>query len=99
MDDNRFSSRLVRVGGSYWGVYLRSSNSSAGTRPNIVRWFEIDAAALGSSPFQPLMQQGTIALGMPGSDDQDLHYPSIAVNEFGNVVIGFSASGPGSNMQ
>ena len=94
VDNDRISSRLVRVNGSYWGVYLRRSNSIGGARPNILRWFEIDAAALALNPAQALKQEGTIGLGTPGVDDQDPHYPSIAVNDHGDVVIGFSGSGP-----
>lgn len=78
VDEDRFSSKLVRVNGDYWGVQTRRSGSD-----DVLRWFRIDAATMTRE------QEGIISLG-----GQDLYYPSIAVNEDGRVVIGFTASGP-----
>ena len=80
-DNDRFSSRVVRIGGSYWGVFTRKVSSD-----NVIRWFEIAADTLD------VRQDGLITI--PG---QDLYFPSIAVNDDGDAVIGFSASGPGTD--
>ena len=78
VDDERFSSRLVRIGGSYWGVYPRKLGSD-----DVLRWFEINAST------GTMEQAGTISIA-----GQDTFYPAISVNADGTVVIGFSASGP-----
>jgi len=83
IDNNRISSRLVRINGSYWGVYPRRTDDPITTRPTFVRWFEIDASTMA------LKQEGTITLA-----DQDFSYPSIAVSAAGDVTVGFTACGP-----
>jgi hypothetical protein len=64
--------------GDLWGV--QSVNSGG---RSALRWFDIDAAT------NTLRQSGLIA-----SPTLAFYYGSIAVNDFGHVVIGFSGSGP-----
>ncbi|NEP31748.1 hypothetical protein [Moorena sp. SIO3B2] len=77
--NNRFSSNLVLINGSIWGVQsVENFGRSA------LRWFEIDEAT------NQLLQEGLIA-----SPELSFYYGSIAVNEYNDVVIGFSGSGSG----
>jgi hypothetical protein len=76
---NRFSANIILQNGSYWGV--QSVRSRAGRAA--LRWLEIDATTLD------LRQAGLIA-----NRNLDFYYGSIAVNPAGEVVIGFSGSGP-----
>jgi len=75
----RFSSSVKQVGNSLWGV---GSGDNSGR--SAIRWYEIDATTSAK------LQEGTI-----DEPNSDFYAPSIAVNELGNVVIGFSASGLG----
>jgi len=75
--DNRLSSSVVMRNGELWGV--QSVNSGG---RSALRWFDIDAAT------NTLRQSGLIA-----SPTLAFYYGSIAVNDFGDVVIGFSGSG------
>ncbi|MBE9030395.1 hypothetical protein IQ266_11695 [filamentous cyanobacterium LEGE 11480] len=77
--DPRFSSPIVRVGDSIWGVHTIADPS--GNRA-VLRWYEIDAVT------SQVKQQGEI-----GDSQNDYFYPSIALNSAGNVVIGFNRSG------
>lgn len=81
---DRIASRLVRVNGSYWGVYPRTSDIPGETDRNVARWFEVDATTMA------IEQVGEVS----APSEMDITYPSIAVNEDGDVVIGFTASGP-----
>ncbi|MEE9211792.1 MAG: dockerin type I domain-containing protein [Phycisphaeraceae bacterium] len=74
--DDRFSSALVLQEGSYWGVQAGNSGGRSA-----VRWFEINASD------NQLLQEGLIS-----DSDLDLLYPSIAVNEFGDMVVGFTGT-------
>jgi len=76
--DTRLSSSVVMRNGELWGV--QSVNSGG---RSALRWFDINAAT------NTLRQSGLIA-----SPTLAFYYGSIAVNDFGNVVIGFSGSGP-----
>jgi PEP-CTERM motif len=76
--DTRLSSSVVMRNGDLWGV--QSVNSGG---RSALRWFDIDAAT------NTLRQSGLIA-----SPTLAFYYGSIAVNDFGHVVIGFSGSGP-----
>jgi hypothetical protein len=75
---NRFSSYPVIVNGKIWGVH---SFDSGGLSRSVV--YRIDAAT------NMLEYEGAIPIS-----DTDLwtYYPSIAVNELGNVAVAFSAS-------
>jgi hypothetical protein len=72
-----FGSSIVMRNGELWGV---QSVDVAGR--SALRWFDLNAAT------NTLRQTGLIAL-----PTLDFYYGSIAVNEFGDVVIGFSGSG------
>ena len=75
--DVRFSGSVFEVGDSLWAVHSLDVDEMVG-----IRWYEID------EPTGILLQHGVI------SDPQHEYlYPSIAANEFGDVVIGFSRSG------
>ena len=75
--DNRFSSNLILQEGSIWGVQSVNQNGRSA-----LRWFEIDEAT------NMLLQEGLIA-----DAELDFYYGSLAVNDWGQVVIGFSGSG------
>ena len=71
-----FSGNAVQVGGSIWAAQSTQVDGRAA-----VRWYEIDAAT------DILLQSGDLK-----HPTLDLYYPSIAVNEFDQVVIGMSGS-------
>lgn len=74
-----FTSNIVRANDSLWAV-----QSTAGTGANsAIRWYQIDIAT------NDLVNWGTIE-----DTNVDYLYPSIAVNEFGAITIGFTATGP-----
>jgi hypothetical protein len=66
------------VNGSLWVVESIASPDSGNAA---IHWFEIDEATNG------LVQEGIIS-----DAELDLYFPSIAVNPFGQVVVGFSGS-------
>jgi hypothetical protein len=74
--DSRFTSNLVLRNGRLWGARTVRNAGRA-----VVEWFQFDPAT------RTVLQFGLIA-------DQalDLYYPSIAVNEFEQVVISFNGS-------
>lgn len=79
-DAARFGSNVVEVNGMLWAAH-----AVAGTSGNsAIRWYEIDPNSA------TVVQSGTIETAA-----LDYYYPSIAVNDAGAVVIGFSGSGPG----
>ena len=80
--DERFSGNVVLQDGSLWAAQTIQSPTADGRAA--IRWFEIDAANF------VVKQTGVI-----NNPNLDFFYPSIAVNPFGRVVIGFSASGKG----
>ncbi|MHC4957653.1 MAG: PEP-CTERM sorting domain-containing protein [Planctomycetota bacterium] len=75
--DTRISGNAVLVDGEIWAVHSYDEGGRAG-----IAWYRIDADTLN------IIESGTIS-------DPDLayYYPSIAVNRYGEVVIGFSGSG------
>ena len=75
--DSRFRSFVHQVGNSLWAVHGINADGRAA-----IRWYEIDKNT------NAVLQSSTI-----GDPDRDYYYPSIAVNQFGNVVIGFNRSG------
>jgi hypothetical protein len=81
--DQRFAASVVQVSGVVWGV--QTVDSGAGRAA--VRWIKVDEAN------NVLLQQGLIS-------DSSLayYYPSIAVNDKGDVVIGFSGSSQSTYM-
>jgi len=72
-----FRSSVLEVGDSLWAV----NNVKIDNR-NGLRWFEIDERT------NVLLQTGTISDPL-----HDYFYPSIAANNFGDVLIGFNRSG------
>src|SRR5262249_21623589 len=78
-DGSYFSSSIVKVNGTLWGVQ---------SMRNGLHWFQID------SKTGHALQEGRIAHAIDGNFVYQFYYPSIAVNELGDVVIGFNASGP-----
>jgi hypothetical protein len=76
---NFIRGNVVQQGESLWAVHsVRGSGSNAA-----VRWYEIH------EPTNTMLQTGLIEDAL-----QDYIYPSIAVNEFGQVVIGYTCTGP-----
>ncbi len=73
-----FHSNLVLQNDSFWGVQTVDD----GTGRAAMRWFQINANT------NELQQEGLIS-----DPNLDFYYGSIAVNEFNDVVIGFSGSG------
>jgi hypothetical protein len=72
--DSRFSGAIFEVGNSLWGAYA----IDVGGR-SAIRWHQIDEST------NVVMQTGTIS-----DPALEFFYPSIAANQFGDVVIGFS---------
>ena len=74
--NDRFSGNVVRIGDRVWSVQAIENDGRAAAR-----WFEV-AATSGD-----VIQSGVIS-----SPELSFYYPSIAVNELGDAVIGFSGS-------
>ena len=75
----RFTGNVVGVGGSIWAVHaVRGSFANSA-----IRWYEIDDAT-----------NSVVQTGLIESANLDYLDPSIAVNAFGNVLIGATQSGP-----
>lgn len=74
----RFTSNVVKVGGSLWASHTVTGVSGR----SAVRWYEIDADT------NAVLQTGLI-------EDPELDFldASIAVNEMGQVLIGFTGTG------
>jgi len=78
----RFVSNVVEFGDSLWAVH-----AVEGTGGNsAIRWYEIEEST------NTLLQSGLIE-----DTGEDYHEPSIAVNDFGDVLVGFTCSGPSLN--
>ncbi len=77
-NDERLSSTVYLQNGEIWGADGVDVNGRAG-----VRWFRIRASD------NVLLDGGTIS-----DPTNDYYFPSLAVNDNGSVVIGFTASGP-----
>ncbi len=86
--NNRFSGNVVmqhitgRSNPSLWGVQGVDIGGRAA-----IEWYEIDAVT------NAILQSGTIS-----DTSLAFNYPSIAVNDFGDVVIGFSGGDPSTYM-
>jgi hypothetical protein len=77
-DDARFLARVYGANGMLYGTQTTDVNGRLA-----IRWYRIRAADY------TLLESGTIS-----DPNLDLYYPSIAVNPYGVVVIGFNGSGP-----
>jgi uncharacterized repeat protein (TIGR01451 family) len=71
-----FHANIILRNGTFWGAHTVDNGGRAA-----LRWFQIDAQT------NVLLQEGLIA-----DDELEFYYGSIAVNEFNDVVIGFSGS-------
>ena len=81
--DTRLSSNVFEVGNSLWVTHNIGVQAGAGLLPRSgIRWYEIDERT------NAVLQSGTIS-----DRDYDYFLPSIAANQFGDVVIGFNRSG------
>jgi hypothetical protein len=74
--DSRFNSNFVLQNGALWGVRPVDESGRAA-----VEWYQIDPDT------NIILQTGRIT-----DDELDLYYPSIAVNELDQVVVGFNGS-------
>ncbi len=74
--DSRLSSAIFEVGDSLWCVYTVDLSGRSA-----IRWHEIDETT------NAVLQSGTIS-----DPNLSFYYPSIAANQLGDVVIGFSGS-------
>jgi hypothetical protein len=72
-----FHANVVLQNGAFWGVQTVNNDGRAA-----LRWFQVD------SETNIRIQEGLIA-----DDALEFYYGSIAANELGDVVIGFSGSG------
>ncbi len=79
-NDDRLGTSVILQNGSYWGVHSVQDPVTGNVG---AQWFEIDAVT-----------RATLQDGIIGDSELDLLYPSIAVNDAGDVVIGFSGTGP-----
>jgi uncharacterized repeat protein (TIGR01451 family) len=76
----RFVGNVIVVGNSIWAVHAVEGNT---TSNSALRWYQINEAT------NTIIQTGLI-----DDPNVDYHEPSIAVNQFGHVVIGYTCSGP-----
>jgi hypothetical protein len=77
--DPAFTSHAVEIGDDVWMVH---SVADATTGRSAIRWYQID------EPTNTVVQSGTIT-----DPARDFLYPSIAVNNNGDVVIGMTGTG------
>jgi hypothetical protein len=75
----RIVANVFEQGDSLWAVHAVLGSSGS----SAIRWYEINEST------NTVVQTGLIE-----DSNEDYHEPSIAVNEFGNVVIGYTCSGP-----
>jgi hypothetical protein len=77
--DTRFSAHVIEQGTNIWAVQGVSLNNGSG--PDAIEWYRISVST------GAVVEDGTISFS-----SLYYYYPSIAVNESGDVVIGFSGS-------
>jgi hypothetical protein len=76
--DTRFSGSVIKNGADIWSVHTIDVSGRAG-----LRWYRYDSAT------KALISSGTIS-----DATRALMFPSLAVNDFGEIMIGFSTSSP-----
>lgn len=76
----RFVGYVVELGNSLWAVHSVMGSSGANAA---LQWYEINETT------NTVIQDGLI-----DDPNRDFHEPSIQVNEHGDVVIGYTCSGP-----
>ena len=86
---SELTSGVVEVGGSVWGIKTAGLTESEGV--NVLNWFEIDATV--GDTFGEVIQSETLP---NGGEDQHIFNPSLSVNQFGVVAIGYNFSGVGT---
>lgn len=75
----RFVGNVVELGNSLWAAHsVQGSAANAA-----VRWYEINETT-----------NTVIQTGLIDDPDRDFHEPSITVNNHGDVVVGYTCSGP-----
>lgn len=74
--DNRFSSSVIRQNGELWAVQTIAQGSRSA-----IRWLRIDPTS------NALLESGIIS-----DPSLSFYFASIAVNDFGEIVVGFSGS-------
>lgn len=79
----RFVGNVFELGNSLWAVH--AVRGTAGTANSALRWYEINETT------NTVIQTGLIE---DTATPVDFHEPSIAVNAHGDVVIGYTCSGP-----
>ncbi len=75
----RIVANVFEQGDSLWTVHAVLGNFGN----SAIRWYEINE-----------LTNNVLQTGLIQNSNEDFHEPSIAVNEFGNVVIGYTCSGP-----
>jgi hypothetical protein len=81
-NDARISAKVYAVGGVLYAVHQTYWNGHVA-----IRWYRVRAAD------NTLLESGTLS-----DPNLDLFFPSIAVNRFGTMVIGYNGSGPGTHI-
>lgn len=76
--DDRMSGAVFEQGNTLWAAHSISLSSRC-----VIRWYKIDQST------NAVLQSGTISDGT-----HDFFYPSLAANANGDVVMGFTRSGP-----
>ncbi len=77
-----FSGNVILTGGTLWAVHAVEVGGRAA-----IKWYQINPQTDDETQTGDVLQSGLIA-----DPDMDYYYPSIAVNDFGHVAIGFSGS-------
>ncbi len=75
----RFVGNVVEFGNSLWAVHAVQGSGSN----SAIRWYEIEESS------NTLLQTGLLE-----DTNEDFHEPSITVNGRGDVVVGYTCSGP-----
>src|SRR5205814_9195117 len=81
-NDDRISAGVYKVGNSLWATQCIGTPDFPNRNPRAgIRWYQINDST------NAIIQQATI-----GDLNHDYFFPSIAANQFGDVVIGFTRS-------
>ncbi len=81
-NDERLGAHLMRVGNSLWAVHAIGYPTTSRNPHGAIRWYQFD-----ETTNQLIQPAGTIS-----DTTHDYYFPSIAANQFGDVVIGFTRS-------
>jgi hypothetical protein len=81
-NDERLGAHLMRVGNSLWAVHAIGYPTTSRNPRGAIRWYQFD-----ETTNQLIQPAGTIF-----DTTHDYYFPSIAANQFGDVVIGFTRS-------